>query len=199
MKLVLTLIFFCASFYAHSATILVNDGFESGNFSPWYSIGGSPTISSSVARTGNYSIQEFGTDEIRQDFSGIPSYQITEVSFWNKQKSFGGGGLFQFFYQDGSTNWANAVAWSGTVTSDGWQYFNVTYGLSSSKTLTGIGLWGTTTYDLSYFDDILIVYNASTLPPVEPPPAASVPIPATVWLLFSGLFGLIGVARRKAA
>ena len=53
---------------------------------------------------------------------------------------------------------------------------------------TGVTIRGTNSYDVHFSDGSILEVDARV-----------VPVPAAVWLFGSGLLGLVGVARRKAA
>lgn len=160
---------------AEAGNILVNPGFESGSLSPWFANNGAPTVTSAEAHTGTYSVAAISNDEPRQNFAPVASSAITEVSFWVKRV----GGPFdfvEFFYSD-STQAGFLISGS----SSDWTFFNVTSHLDLSKSLSGIGVYGTSPGP-AYLDDFTVDVNV-----------AAVPEPAT--LALAGFGTLIGVGR----
>jgi len=69
----------CSS--AQAADILVNGGFESGTLSPWAVANNTPTLTTTQAHSGLYSVAAFAADAIQQSFSAVPASQISQASF----------------------------------------------------------------------------------------------------------------------
>lgn len=165
-----------------ASPILVNPGFETGSLSPWVVNNGSPSVTNTQAHTGTFSVSALGNDEVRQNFAPIPTSLVNEVSFWVKRA----GGTFDFvelFYSD-STSTGFTVSGS----SSDWTFFNVTSHLAPGKSLTGIGVYGTSPGP-AFLDDFNVDANVS-------------PVPEPATLIAFGLMALGGagyVRRRKVA
>lgn len=93
---------------------------------------------------------------------------------------------------DVSVSYPVNVATSYTRTVGVGDVFDIAYGLNSSVTIGSIDLLHTAVIS---FDLPEGVYLTSALGGTFG--AAAVPVPAPVWLFWSGLLGLVGVARRK--
>lgn len=160
-----------------------NGGFEAGALAPWFlgddfSLGGQDwNATPSEARTGTFSATNAGNQEIRQDFGGIATDVIVQVSFWILRDSLADGGdefAFRFYYDDG-TRFESVGFRSGLA----WEFFEVTSALAPGKTLTGFGLFGNnagcpTSCTRTFLDDVSVV----------------VPEPSTLALLGAGLLVL---------
>ena len=167
---------------AHSATILINGGFETGSLAPWFASNDFPTVTNAEAHSGTFSVSAFSTDAIRQNFAPVSTASISEVSFWVKRV----GGPFdfvQFFYSDGSDS--NTLV-DGIGQGDDWQFFDVTSALSPGKNLTGFEIFGTTTGP-AFLDDFTITAADET---------NATPLPAAL-PLFAGGLGVIGLLAQR--
>jgi hypothetical protein len=139
--------------------ILVNPGFESGVLDPWYHAAGSGpeiwNVTSADAHTGTYCATSVGNNRIEQDFTGLPTEEIIEISYWLKQPE-SVASAYDFFYSDGTVD-QNVVHPSGTD----WEHFDVTASLAPGKTLIGLGIWGYVGggpgEDRTYLDDVVIM------------------------------------------
>jgi hypothetical protein len=126
-----------------------------------------------------------------------------EIAAWASQT----GATGTFFDSNGSTtvaalgapslsgSWNNGAV-SGIAVGSAGAFYNVLANLSATTTESGIpkGATATTTYAGFWFLSSAgqLTYNIASA-------SAPVPLPAAVWLLGSGLMGLIGVGRRRRA
>jgi hypothetical protein len=171
---------------AAASETLGNPGFESGALSPWFNgnnleSGGGVTwhIITSDTHSGTYAVEDTGNIELRQNFSGVAASSISQVSFWLEHPNLVGAALaFDFYYSD-STSVENLLFTSGT----GWEFFDVTSYLNSSKTLTGFSIYG-------YGGGVTRV-DALTIST-----GGAVPEPATWALMLLG-FAAIGMTLRR--
>ena len=178
----------CVGSGVQAAEAIVNGGFETGAISPWFNdnnfggIGGVPwSATTTDANTGSWSATNVGNIEIRQNFAGVATNDITSASLWLKHPV--GGSLpayVTFFYSDlTDTNFV-----INTTTGD-WEFFDMSANLLAGKMLTGFSLYGYTlgTVNVTSLDDVSISFNA-------------VPEPAT-WALMIGGFVMVGSAMRR--
>ena len=158
-----------------SATLVVNGGFETGSFAGWTQSGNTNwTAVSTVAHTGIYAAHfgPQGTDGfISQVLATTPGQSYT-ISFWLRNGISG--------TNDFRLSWGGSEIYSffNAPSFDYTQYSFVTQATSSSTTLT-MGFRNDPNY--FYLDDVDV---------------SPVPIPGAVWLLGSGIVGLIGLKRR---
>ncbi len=180
---------------AAQANVLVNAGFETGALSPWAQtadFGGQAfnvdwSVTSAVAHSGAFSATDVGNKKIEQSFGGIAASSITEISFWLKHPD--GNNIpaaIDFTYSDASVS-----EFQIQTSSHGWQFFDVTSHLDTSKTLVGLGVFGcdcgNKNNSTTYVDDFLIAG----------PAGGGVPEPATWALMLTGLFGAGALLRRQ--
>lgn len=171
---------------ANAAEVIVNGGFETGVISPWTN-DFSPAWSATTAdaNTGRWSATALGNFQIRQDFAGVATDDITGASFWLRHPTQGNVPAFvSFFYSDLSET--NFLV---TTVETGWEFFDVVDRIEAGKTLTGFGIFG---YEggsppfITFLDDVSIT-------------TAAIPEPAS-WALMIAGFGLVGsVLRRQRA
>jgi hypothetical protein len=166
---------------ARAGEILVNPGFETGSLSPWFqdrNFGGSVNwmVTNSDSHSGTFSATNNGNLELRQNFAGVPAALITDVSFWARHPDPTVGPLaFDFFYSDGTDD-EFLVNTSGS----GWNFFDVTSNLDTTKTLTGFSVFGNSD-GVTFVDDLNIL--------------TSLPEPSCLALLGLGLGGLAAWRR----
>lgn len=178
---------------AHAAEILVNAGFESGALGPWaqtnnLSAGNDWSITNADAHSGFYSATDTGNKELQQNFAAVAGSLITSVTFWMKHPDGAFPAYVELLFSDGSSN-STVVSTAGSD----WQFFNVTSLVNTSKSVTGLGIYGfcCSGASASYLDDLSIQGNVG----------GGVPEPAT-WALMLAGFGGLGAAlraRRKMA
>jgi hypothetical protein len=169
---------------AQAANILVNPGFEDPTLAPWFQATGPCGCSSDWAVTtaqhhsGAQSATGAGNNQLRQNFSPVPTSSIDQASYWI---NFIGGittqtTAYDFFYSDLSDH-----QFTKTFTTSGWHFVDGTSNLSPGLNLTGFAVWaGTGTQ--TYLDDATI--NAT-------------PEPSSFVLFVTGLAGVAGAIRRK--
>ena len=163
------------------ATLVVNGGFETGDFTGWTHGGytADTDVSDWHVHTGTYAahLGPVGSDGILSQALATTPGQSYTVSFWLQSGqtlidantpndfhlSWDGGVIFSL---------VNAPLFGYT------QYSFVTQATSSSTTLS-FGFRNDPTY--FFLDDVDV---------------SPVPIPGAVWLLGSGIVGLIGLKRR---
>jgi hypothetical protein len=163
--------------------IIVNGSFETGSLSPWVQDQGTGNwaISSSVAEQGSHSASDFGNAELKQTFAPVAAATIASLSFWLEHPAAGvTTNAYNLYYSDGSTV-QNYVS----TTNTGFDFFDVTNRLNTSKTLTGIGIWGTTV-GTTYLDNVSLTL------------ATPLPEAPAVLMLGGGLV-VMGVLRRRSS
>src|SRR5438270_6648125 len=135
----------CAAFIvatpAAATNILDNSGFETGSLTPWYqansfSSGTDWFVTDVDSHSGEFSAEDTGNKELRQDFAGVLGSTIDEVSFWARHPNEGTGSAlaYTFFYSD-NTNSEFLVNLTGLD----WNFFDVTAQLNTTKPL--VGFW----------------------------------------------------------
>ncbi len=171
------------------ASPLVNPGFEADVLDPWFHGIGTLdrpldefwSTTTTTAAAGSWTAQNFGNNELRQNFVPIATSSILEVSFFlRKEGIIGLETAVQFHYDDGS--------FTQTVVSasdfDVWEQQDITGELDPGRQLAGISFFGVRT-DVgtrTYVDEVVI----------------AVPEPGTCFLLGLGLCLLGRRPRRKA-
>jgi len=165
-----------------SATLVANGGFETSDFTGWTHAGN--TGSDSVwchppwGLSGVFGAQlgAISTTFLYQDLVTIPG-QTYSISFWLKSDN-NGNTPDNFF----TAYWGNTgnTLFSGQDLSDS-AYTKYTYLQVASSTTTQFGLLYANIPWFFGLDDVDV---------------SPVPIPGAVWLLGSGIVGLIGLKRR---
>jgi hypothetical protein len=130
--------------------ILVNGGFETGSFDPWYH-DGAWTTSTNSPHTGTYCAYDIGNHWVRQDFAPIPASEITSVTLWERQPEAQISAI-DFFYSN--LPYSEDVIF---VTAN-WAQYNATSFIEPGGIVTGIRIWGYTgggpAQDETFIDDI---------------------------------------------
>jgi len=158
-----------------SATLVTNGGFEDGDFTGWTQSGNlaSTTVGDSNAHSGTYAawLGPVGSDGfLSQDLVTTPG-QLYKVSLW-LSNSASGTNNFAVSFGGLTASIYNANPFAYT------QWWFITQATSPLTTLT-----------LGFRNDPYFFF----LDDVDVSP---VPIPGAVWLLGSGIVGLIGLKRR---
>ena len=165
-----------------SATLVANGGFETSDFTGWTHAGntGSDSVSSNPTwvHSGIFGAQLGAVSPtfLYQDLVTIPG-QTYSISFWLKSDN-NGNTPDNFF----TAYWGNTgnTLFSGQDLSDS-AYTKYTYLQVASSTTTQFGLLYANIPWFFGLDDVDV---------------SPVPIPGAVWLLGSGIVGLIGLKRR---
>ena len=173
---------------AAHANVLANPGFETGSLAPWSQTAdyGGPTDwhISTDAHSGAFSAADEGNKKIEQFFSGVAASSITELSFWLKHPDESNQpAAYDFTYSDSSV-----AEFQVSTSSLGWEFFDVTGNLDTSKTLVGFGVYGCSCgagVSDTLLDDVKISAGAG------------VPEPATWALMLMGTFGAGAMLRRQ--
>ncbi len=162
-----------------------NGDFEAGTLSPWYNVsaGSHWSVTNADAHSGTFSATDVGNYAIQQDFDGVLTDSITEVSFWLKQPE-AAISYVSLIYSDATFS-ANVVSLVGAD----WEFFDITSWLVSGKFLTGFQLYGYSgggpNEDRTYLDDVTI---------------NSTPVPAPLTLpIFGFAMLLLGLFRGRRA
>lgn len=178
--------------------VLSNATFETGSLAPWVIGPGFGlitqdwTVTSTYAHSGTYSATVLGDQELKQTFAGVSVDSISEVSFWVMHPFTTVPVEYDFLYSDST----DSIGFT-SVTTPGWNFFDVTSELTPGKTLTGFAIWGYSAgYGRTVFDDLKII----TVPfpgggggGLDP---TGVPEPGTFVLAGVALASLIGFRRR---
>lgn len=142
-----------------------NGGFETGTLAPWLQDAGSASenwhITSAATQSGSYAATAIGNAELRQSFTPILASTIAQLTFWidHPDKSVTTN-AYDLYYSDG-TSLENDVSTSGQA----YTVFDVTNRLNPAKSLTGIGIWGST-LGRTYLDSISITLATAPVPEV---------------------------------
>ncbi len=179
------LLFLLMSGPVAAGEVLVNGGFESGALSPWFqdrtfgTIIENWTVTTTLPHSGTFAATDNGNAELRQNFAGVATDSITQISFWAMHPDATINALFvDLFYSDG-TDTGFLVNTVGTT----YNYFDVTSDLVAGETLIGFSIFGNSGGQ-TFFDDASIITSAA------------VPEPASVVLLALGLASACGFLRR---
>lgn len=180
---------------AQAANIVGNSGFETGALSPWYqdrdfeAAGVDWAVNAADARSGAYSAVGEGNQEIRQDFAAVVGSSISEISFWLRHPTMNAGAFVSLFYADNTSSDDLVITHT-----DGWEFFDITYLMDTSKLLVGFSIFGyssTGVGDITRLDDLVIDGRfADPIPNPDPVPEPS------AWALMLAGFGLLGAALR---
>jgi hypothetical protein len=172
----------------------------SGNFGA----SGYDVINFSVATPGTVDLQYTGgySDPTFSLFNGSGAHLITNDEDLDKNSLYPhitqtlGAGNYSLLVSYCCAN-ANYVGSEGSSTSLWDGYNNGSYSIGGTGTLSGMQAY----LDLHYFDESSFYAAGSSysLTVSDNVQVGAVPVPAAAWLLGSGLLGLVGVARRKAA
>jgi len=164
---------------ANAVNILVNPGFETGNFAGWTTSGQS--VQSSVVHTGQLASFSNGNFFIKQVVGAVATSSVNEISIWAMQPNVGSNYFFAFQVQYTDASWDVFVG--GNANTGGWSHHDFTSQLDAGKSIALFEVYGYTSgqpnSDLSYFDDAVLDV---------------VPEPATMAALG---FGALALIRRK--
>ncbi len=132
--------------------MLVNNGFETGDFPPWYH-DGSWTISTVTPHTGSYCAYDIGNHWLRQDITPIAGSDIASATVWCMQPEEAIAAI-DFYYTDGSYD--EDLIWPMSF----WQSYDVTSFIDPTKTVNGFRVWGYSgggpDPDETFYDDLSI-------------------------------------------
>lgn len=173
---------------AAATNIVTNPGFETGSLTPWFqdrsfSSGTDWFVTSADSHSGQFSAEDTGNKELRQNFAGVAGSSIDQFSFWARHPNEGTNTAlaYTFFYSDG-TNAQFIVNLVGT----NWNFFNVLGNLNTSRTLIGFSLFGNSNGNppVTRADDFIINVRDG------------LPEPAT-WMMMMLGFGAMGLTIRR--
>ena len=151
--------------------ILVNGGFETGSFPPWYTE--MWVVTGADAHSGAYSAECYGNHWVRQDFDPMDVGGILSISMWSKQPESVAFQAVDFYY--GPTDFDEFIVAPGAD----WTFIDMTAEKRPTGMMTGIRIWGYTgggpDPDLTRDDDVFIDHISS-------------PVESTTWSLIKALY-----------
>jgi hypothetical protein len=171
-----------------SGNLVVNCGFETGNFTGWTTVpasaGSDFFVSTNDPRTGSFDA-EFGAvsglnDVIFQDIATTPGV-VYSFTFWLDSSVTD---VHSQFFADFGPN--DSVVLTGGFANQGYLQL-VTFVDTASSSSTRIEFGGHNHPDFYHLDDISVV----------PESVATTPDPSSILLLGSGLIGLASLRRRR--
>ena len=144
------------------AAPFTNGGFDTGALSPWSQTNGDGTenwnITSAVSQAGGFSATNIGNSEIQQNFTPYAAGSIAVLSFWLQTQTVGQQESVDLFYAGGQF-----TEFGVSTSTTGFNYFDETYRIDTTKALTGIGVYGATGAR-TYLDSVTITQTPAPLP-----------------------------------
>ena len=165
-----------------AGNMLVNPGFETGDFTAWphSSFAGSITVSPGNGHSGNFGVKFSSVNSasmlIGQDLAPLPTSQIDGVSLWYKRTGSPNASpaVISLLYSDSSST---SVATDAAAS--GWTFLDLTASLQPGKSLQTIQISAAGAGQNVVFDDVYV---------------GSIPAPGVGTL---GALGLGWLARRR--
>jgi hypothetical protein len=188
MKCKLTIFITCLFLFyipttATAVPLMVNGGFETGDFTGW-NPHASPVFDGSITNTdahsGTYSLQMGAVDWIDQSFSSVTT--TGDLTYWAKGTGLSGPFNVRADYSDGT--FSDATTGGASVPTD-WTMF--TFSIDNTLLLTKI--------TISTWETLPILFDDFSLE--GPGNDVVVPEPATILFFGLGILALAGINRKK--
>jgi hypothetical protein len=133
--------------------LLVNPGFETGTFDPWYH-DGFWSVSTTTPHAGTYCAYDIGNHWLRQDVTPTAVSDIISATVWCKQPEAAIAAI-DFFYTNGT--YSEDLIWPTA----NWQQFDVTGFMTPGLIVDGFRVWGYSgggpDPDETFYDDLSIM------------------------------------------
>nr|WP_320190920.1 PEP-CTERM sorting domain-containing protein [uncultured Desulfobacter sp.] len=186
MKFKIVTIIICGFlfFFTTAATasqLIVNSGFETGDFTGW-NVHSPPVFDGSIttadAHSGTYSLAMGAVDWIDQAFASVAT--TGDLSFWVKGTGFSGPSNITVLYSDTTSD--DLTIGGSAISTTEWRQFTIN--IDNTKLVNKITVSVGESEDILFDDFSLEGQNA-------------VPEPATILFFGLGLLGIAGVSRKK--